>query len=40
MKNPFAGSWRITDMELWDVDGAAPRLVAYGTQTMIFSFPK
>ncbi len=28
------------DMELWDVDGAAPRLVAYGTQTMIFSFPK
>lgn len=28
------------DMELWDVDGPAPRLVAYGTQTMIFSFPK
>jgi acyl-CoA thioesterase len=28
------------DMELWDVAGAAPRLVAYGTQTMVFSFPK
>jgi acyl-CoA thioesterase len=27
------------DMELWDVDGAAPRLVAYATQTMVFSFP-
>ena len=28
------------DMELWDLDGASPRLVAYATQTMIFSFPK
>ena len=28
------------DMELWDVDDGAPRLVAYGTQTMIFSFPR
>ena len=28
------------DMELWDVDSGPPRLVAYGTQTMIFSFPK
>ncbi|HUI48798.1 MAG TPA: thioesterase family protein [Acidimicrobiia bacterium] len=27
------------DMELWDLE-AAPRLVAYGTQTMLFSFPK
>lgn len=28
------------DMELWDVDDGAPRLVAYGTQTMVFSFAK
>jgi len=29
------------DMELWDVDGGrSPRLVAYATQTMLFSFPK
>ena len=27
------------DMEIWDVE-RAPRLVAYGTQTMVFSFPK
>jgi acyl-CoA thioesterase len=26
------------DMELWDVDGPEPRLVAYGTQVMFFSF--
>jgi acyl-CoA thioesterase len=26
------------DMELWDVDGSSPHLVAYATQTMIFSF--
>ncbi len=28
------------DMELWDVEGSAPRIVAYATQTMLFSFPK
>ncbi len=28
------------DMELWDVDGGEARLVAYATQTMVFSFPK
>jgi acyl-CoA thioesterase len=28
------------DMELWDVDSGTPRLVAYGTQTMLFSFVK
>ena len=29
------------DMELWDVDdGGASRLVAYATQTMLFSFAK
>ena len=28
------------DMELWDLDNGPPRLVAYGTQTMVFSFPK
>lgn len=28
------------DMELWDVDSGPPRLVAYGTQTMVFSFVK
>jgi hypothetical protein len=28
------------DMEMWDVEGAAPRLVAYATQMMFFSFPK
>ena len=28
-----------TDIELWDVDGATPRLVAYGTQVMFFTFP-
>jgi acyl-CoA thioesterase len=27
------------DMEMWDVDGGEPRLVAYATQTMVFSFP-
>jgi acyl-CoA thioesterase len=26
------------DMELWDVDSGAPTLVAYGTQTMLFTF--
>jgi acyl-CoA thioesterase len=26
------------DMELWDVEGPSPRLVAYGTQVMFFSF--
>jgi hypothetical protein len=29
-----------TDMELWDVDGSAPTLVAYATQVMLFTFPK
>jgi len=28
------------DVEMWDVDGGVSRLVAYATQTMIFSFPK
>lgn len=28
------------DMELWDVDGDEPRLVAYGTQMMVFTFQK
>jgi acyl-CoA thioesterase len=28
------------DMELWDLDGGESRLVAYATQTMLFSFPK
>ena len=28
------------DMELWDVDDGPARLVAYGTQTMVFSFLK
>ena len=28
------------DMELWDVDDGSPRLVAYATQTMVFSFVK
>ncbi len=28
------------DMELWDAEGEQPRLVAYATQTMLFSFPK
>jgi acyl-CoA thioesterase len=28
------------DMEMWDMDGADPRLVAYATQVMFFSFPK
>ena len=28
------------DMELWDVDSGPPRLVAYGTQTMVFTFLK
>jgi acyl-CoA thioesterase len=28
------------DMELWDLDGPDPSLVAYATQTMIFTFPK
>jgi acyl-CoA thioesterase len=28
------------DMELWDVASGPPRLVAYGTQVMVFSFPK
>jgi acyl-CoA thioesterase len=28
------------DMELWDLDGESPRLVAYGTQMMLFSFVK
>jgi acyl-CoA thioesterase len=28
------------DMEAWDVEGPVPRLVAYATQMMIFSFPK
>ena len=37
----FAGDgYASADMELWDVDDGAPRLVAYATQTMIFSFPK
>jgi acyl-CoA thioesterase len=28
------------DMEIWDAEGGEPRLVAYATQTMVFSFPK
>ncbi len=28
------------DMELWDMEAAVPKLVAYGTQIMFFSFPK
>jgi acyl-CoA thioesterase len=28
------------DMELWDMEAPAPKLVAYGTQVMFFSFPK
>ena len=28
------------DIQAWDMDGAAPRLVAYATQVMIFTFPK
>ncbi len=28
------------DMEMWDMDGDTPRLVAYATQVMFFSFPK
>jgi acyl-CoA thioesterase len=28
------------DMETWDVEGPEPRLVAYATQMMFFSFPK
>jgi acyl-CoA thioesterase len=28
------------DMEMWDMDGAHPRLVAYSTQVMFFSFPR
>ena len=28
------------DMEMWDVDDATPRLVAYATQTMVFSFQR
>ena len=28
------------DMELWDMEAAEPKLVAYGTQMMFFSFPK
>jgi acyl-CoA thioesterase len=28
------------DIEMWDVDGEDARLVAYATQTMVFSFPK
>jgi acyl-CoA thioesterase len=28
------------DIEAWDMDGAAPRLVAYATQMMIFTFPQ
>ncbi|MDQ1477070.1 MAG: hypothetical protein QOE62_2299 [Actinomycetota bacterium] len=28
------------DMELWDLDDGSPRLVAYATQTMVFSFVK
>jgi len=28
------------DMEIWDVESGPARLVAYATQTMVFSFPK
>ncbi len=28
------------DMEVWDMEGAEPTLVAYATQIMFFSFPK
>jgi acyl-CoA thioesterase len=28
------------DMEMWDMDGDAPRLVVYATQVMFFSFPR
>jgi len=28
------------DMEMWDMDGPEPHLVAYTTQLMFFSFPK
>ncbi len=28
------------DMELWDMEAAVPKLVAYSTQIMFFSFPK
>ena len=28
------------EMELWDMDGVEPKLVAYSTQMMFFSFPK
>jgi acyl-CoA thioesterase len=28
------------DMEMWDFESGPPRLVAYATQTMLFSFPK
>ena len=35
-----ATGYASADMEMWDVERGPPRLVAYATQTMVFSFPK
>ncbi len=35
-----AAGYASADMEMWDLDGPEPKLVAYATQTMVFSFPK
>ena len=38
-RRTFAG-YASVDIEMWDMDGAGPNLVAYATQLMFFSFPK
>lgn len=35
-----SGGYASADMELWDMEGREPRLVAYATQVMVFAFPE